>query len=408
MMPKAARLAPFILAAAAAIPGISIHLAGIHLQPHVQAIVSGAAIMGAAFILLWASEAAQRDVSQALALAVIALIAVLPEYAVDAYFTWQAGKYPESDYAHYAIANMTGANRLLIGLGWAVIVLIAYIRSRKAVTVQPERRSEILFLALATIYAMVVVLKGSLTLIDSVIFLGLYAWYVRIASGHPCDHCVIEGPAQVVADLPKVRRRIWVALLFIFSAGAILANAERFSEGLVDTGKMLHINEFLLVQWLAPIASEMPEFVVAVMFTLRNQANLALGSLISSKLNQWTLLVGMIPIVYAISAGNVTSHIPLGSFQMGEIYLTAAQSVFAVVMVASLRLSPANAILLFVLFVGQLVSPEVAQLMPNKSFFGLHSENMHRVFTWAYLILSVVYFLRAPKNILDLRLGLRK
>ena len=43
----------------------------------------GLAVVGAAFLLAWAAEVLQLDVSQGLALAVLALIAVLPEYAVD-------------------------------------------------------------------------------------------------------------------------------------------------------------------------------------------------------------------------------------------------------------------------------------------------------------------------------------
>ena len=67
-------------------------------------------------MLSWAAEVAQLDIPQALALALLALIAVLPEYAVDMYFAWMAGKNPS--YTAFATANMTGANRLLIGVGW--------------------------------------------------------------------------------------------------------------------------------------------------------------------------------------------------------------------------------------------------------------------------------------------------
>ena len=80
----------------------------------------GLAVVGAAFVLTWASEAAERDLSQSLALAFLALVAVLPEYAVDMYFAWTAGHRPE--YAAYAAANMTGGNRLLVGLGWGTVV----------------------------------------------------------------------------------------------------------------------------------------------------------------------------------------------------------------------------------------------------------------------------------------------
>jgi len=51
----------------------------------------GLGIFGAAFLLSWAAELAQLYISQNLALALLALIAVLPEYAVDMYFAWMAG-----------------------------------------------------------------------------------------------------------------------------------------------------------------------------------------------------------------------------------------------------------------------------------------------------------------------------
>ena len=99
------------------------------LSPTVVALLTGVAILGAAFILSWAAEAFQMDVSQALALALLSLIAVLPEYAVDVVFAWRAASDPTQ--APYAVANMTGANRLLIGIGWSFVVILAWWRSRR-------------------------------------------------------------------------------------------------------------------------------------------------------------------------------------------------------------------------------------------------------------------------------------
>jgi cation:H+ antiporter len=128
-----------LMALLVALPGIVLRLAGIHWPPAAMALVSGVAILGASFLLLWACDAAQADISQSLALAVVALVAVLPEYAVDMYFTWEAGKHPEGDYAHYAVANMTGANRLLIGVAWGLIVLIYWLRFGRTVRLEHER-----------------------------------------------------------------------------------------------------------------------------------------------------------------------------------------------------------------------------------------------------------------------------
>src|SRR5215813_12262428 len=116
-------------AAAAALPlqWLIIHFSGVHLAPHWEALSSGLSIFGAALLLSWAAELAQLDVPQALALAFLALIAVLPEYAVDIYFAWQAGKNPV--YTAYATANMTGSNRLLIGVGWATVIIAFWLKS---------------------------------------------------------------------------------------------------------------------------------------------------------------------------------------------------------------------------------------------------------------------------------------
>src|SRR5829696_7619181 len=123
-----AQMWPVIGAAALAAPWLFIVALGGHPAPTVVALLTGAAILGAAFLLSWAAEILQMDVSQALALALLALIAVLPEYAVDAVFAYQAGLDPVVAQQGYAVANMTGANRLLIGIGWSAVVLVAWLK----------------------------------------------------------------------------------------------------------------------------------------------------------------------------------------------------------------------------------------------------------------------------------------
>jgi len=162
-------------------------------------------------------------------------------------------------------------------------------------------------------------------------------------------------------------------------------------EGLITTGTLYHINKFLLVQWLAPIASEAPEFTVAIMFSLRKQAGMALGSLLSSNLNQWTLLVGMIPWVYALSHHSWSQPIPMNADQMNEILLTAAQSLLGIVMLSALRLSFGQVLLLFALFLGQLILPEFGRLHPQWLPFGLRVEQIHPFFSYTYFIAALTF-----------------
>jgi cation:H+ antiporter len=404
---KIRRMLPLFIAIAATIPGVGAHLLGIEMSPPLTAMLSGVAILGASFMLLWACDAAQADVSQTLALAVVALVAVLPEYAVDMYFTWQAGKDPTGPYSHYAVANMTGANRLIIGVAWGVIVLVFWMKwRRQVIRLEAERKMELFFLALATIYAFLIPFKGTLAWYDAVVFLGIYAMYVVAAARRPAEPEHIEGFAELLVNLPKVQRRTAVGAMFLVAAGVILANAEAFSEGLVQTGKLWGINEFLLVQWLAPIASEAPEFTVAIIFAWRGQASASLGSLLSSRLNQWTLLVGMIPIVFAISHGSLEHPMPMDHFQMNEIFLTAAQSLLAIVMLAWMRLSLGGAVLLFILFAGQLILPGVVDRYPNIAF-GLGSGDVHPLFSAFYLVAALALFLMRPTTLWELRNGYR-
>ena len=104
------------------------------------------------------------------------------------------------------------------------------------------------------------------------------------------------------------------------------------------------------MQWVAPLASEAPELIVAGLFAWRLNTSAGLGTLLSSKVNQWTLLVGSLPIVFAISAGHLTG-LPLDSLQREELFLTAAQSVFAIAVLANRSMSVREAWLLFGLFI---------------------------------------------------------
>lgn len=385
-------------------PGIILRFSGYHVAPPVEAMVAGFSILSAAFLLSWASDAAQADINRSLSLAVVALIAVLPEYAVDMYFTWQAGRNPESGYSVYAVANMTGANRLLIGIGWSVICFVAWFKKIRPVLLEPNQRTEVLFLGLATAYAFAIPAKGTLAWYDGLVLIAIYVWYMYFASQKPHEELEEGGPAELLMHLPPAKRRLATLSLFLVAGSAIFACAEPFCEGLVATGKILKINEFFLIQWLAPVASETPEFLVSLVFASRGRPEIALALLLSSKLNQWTLLVGMIPWVYAIAHGSLNPPIPLNALQLHEILLTAAQSLLGVVILANLRFTLGEAILLFTLFTAQFFSPLFAT-EHGRWLFGLPAELVHPFFSAVYLFIAGAMILHEPGNIFRLRWG---
>ncbi len=371
----------------AGIPGILLRLLGIHLEPTIAAVAFGFAVVGAAFLLSWGAEVAQRDISQALALTILALIAVLPEYAVDAYLAWRAASDPEH-YGPLALANMTGANRLLIGVAWPLVVFLYCWRSRKTgkpineITIGKEQGVEVAYLALATLYSFIIPIKGTLSLVDLAVLLTIFGLYVRrVLKAEHNEEPDLIGPAKMLGDLPTKARRWTVVALFVVAAGVIFLVAEPFAESLIEAGVALGLPERTLVQWLAPLASEAPEFIITGMFAWRLLGTASLGTLVSSKVNQWTLLVSTIPLVFNIATWRlgkpVPAVLPLDAFQREDLLLTSAQSLFAVALLLDLRLSWQNGVALLSLFLFQAFLPDT-----------------HRWVTIIYLVLAAFFLVR--------------
>ena len=340
------------------LPWLVTYLAGAEeLGAGMRALLSGVAILGSAFLLSWATELAEQDVPQSLALLVLALVSVLPEYAVDLHFAVRAAE--DVRYAGYAAANMTGANRLLIGLGWASVVLLACFRNRSTeLPLAEHRRLEMRFLLLATLYSFLIPLNGEIGLGDAAVLLFLFGWYAAAASKGHSEEVELVGPAAWLDERLETRgRRLTILLLLAYAGYAIWVSAEPFAEGLVELGLETGIDEFLLVQWVAPLASESPEFLVAMLFAWRLRGSVGIGALLSSKVNQWTLLVGALPIAYALASG-ATAGLPLDRRQSEELFLTSAQSILATLLVSNLAFSRIEAILLAALFAVQLVFPD--------------------------------------------------
>jgi cation:H+ antiporter len=359
-------LTPIVLALLATIPGVMLRASGAELEPALAAVLFGIGVVGAAFLLAWAAEALQVDVSQGLALALLALIAVLPEYVVDFVFTWKAGDDPRQ-YAPLALANMTGGNRLLIGVGWSLVVLLAAWKIRRTarqegfdgevdteIRLDRAHSIEIAFLIVATVYSLTLPLKRTLSPVDAVVLITLFVLYLVRITRAPSEDPDLVGPARVIGELPTRRRRIVTTVTLVFAAAVIFACAEPFADSLVHTGQRFGISTFVLVQWLAPLASESPELVVAAVFAWRLNTNAALGALVSSKVNQWTLLVGSLPLVFAISSGGFHG-LPLDTLQREELFLTAAQSAFAIAILANRSISVREASWLLGLFFSQFV-----------------------------------------------------
>lgn len=390
---------PVSIAVLAIAPAMVLRVVGESESAPVNAALFGMAILAAGFLLSWGAEAAEKYIAAGFIIAIVALITVLPEYAVDFYYAYRAGQDPSSGYVAYAAANMTGANRLLIGLAWPLMVWLHWWRSKeKGITLDRENSVEFVFLAAASAYAFVIVFKNTISIIDfgvlATIF-GLYLWRTSKGVNEEVEEGDEPGPGAIIAHLPPGSRWTAMGLMSVVAAVVILLSAEPFAESLVSSGRVLGLDEFLLIQWLAPLASEAPAVVIAVLFVLDGRARAGLAAMISDKINQWTLLVGMLPIAMSVGAGQLMA-LPLDARQHEEFLLTAAQSLFALTLLMRRRLSVWSAIMLTVMFFGQLFLA---------FFFRSDLEREIAVLTkvaYVYLAMAAVVFVANAKRLPEL------
>lgn len=330
-------------------------------SPYAHSLFGGLAIISSGYILSIAVEAAQKDVPRSFATVVLALIAVLPEYAVDIYLAYTGAKDPA--FIHYATANMTGANRMLLGLFWPIVVFVSIYFARGSGTIQRKFvilgkgfRLELFFLLLASVYSFKIPLMGRIDLFDSIFLISLFFLYAYVSAKSEEREEEFEGIVERITKMKKHMRIPTVILLFLIAGVYIFLSVKPFTHGLIETGKLLGISEFFLIQWLAPIASESPELVAAIILAMKGKSTVAMGALVSSKVNQWTLLVGALPLAYSFGLMRFSS-MPLDDLQREEVFLTAAQSLFGTVVIADLKFSRLEAFLLFSLFMIQFVIP---------------------------------------------------
>jgi len=123
------------------------------------------------------------------------------------------------------------------------------------------------------------------------------------------------------------------------------------------------VSQFVLVQWVAPFLSEFPEKVSAFYWARRvTHAPLALMNMVSSNINQWTVLAAMIPLVYGYSTlrhHGMWMDFHFDQAQRLEILLTLLQSGLGLMVLANMEFDARDAGVLFVLWLAQFLRPSL-------------------------------------------------
>lgn len=354
------------------------------------------AILGAAILIAWAAESAQFYIAQGFALAILAWLQTLPEFAVEAVLAWK-------QQVPLLLAGLTGALRLLTGLGWPMIYFTAAFFHRRrygkpmgSIKLHDEHCVEVVGLLAPLLYMFIVWYKSTLDLIDAAALILIYALYLVVLSKMPPQDA--EGiedldrvPKAIVTARPAIRN---LSIIGLFAGGGALIyfTAEPFLGSLLAVSAMIGVPSFVFVQWVAPFVSEFPEKVSAFYWARTvDRAPMALMNMVSSNINQWTLLAAMLPILFSISRG-APSGIPFDSQQELELLMTIGQSLVAMIFLINMEMMWWEAGTLFSLwFIQFLASP----VHPGEEWWRMLASHTHEWVTWIYFIWFGVEALRA-------------
>jgi cation:H+ antiporter len=319
---------------------------------------AGPGILIASLMIAWGAEATQFFLAQGIALAVLALLQTLPEFAVEAVLAWHRE-------VPYLFASLTGALMLLTGLGWPMIYFsaaTAYRREHKQpmrlIRLEREQAVQIVSLFAGIAYQIAVWWKGSLNIFDGIVLIAIYAAYLWIMRRLPPQESEtldeISGVPKMIVRAAKPLRVAAILGLFLVGGAAVFLVADPFLAGLFGLSVLLGISKFQFIQWIAPLVSEAPEGISAFYWARdHRRASIALMNLVSSNINQWTLLAALLPVVLSMSMGHIAA-IPLDATQSRDLLLTLAQSLLGAMFLLNMELAWWEALGLFVLFLVQL------------------------------------------------------
>jgi cation:H+ antiporter len=343
-------------AAAFTIPGVLVRFTGGATPYPLQVVAYGAAVVAAAFMLAWATEAAQVDIGHGVVIALVAFVAILPEYIVEIHYAF-------SGHAEYVTANLTGASRLLLGFAVALPAMIGLLRGRWGVapigrmSLASPHRLELAILALASLWSLRGISRGQLTALDAVVLISLYVLYLRRVMTIGGDAPPPIGVAAQIEGLPKRERKRWVRGLMLYAASVILLTAVPFGDAVLATGGLVGIKPYLMLQWIVPIATEAPELVVAFVLLTHGRGGQSLAVLLAGAVSQYTLALGTVPLAYQLGLGG--GPLPLPGRERIELFLTVGVALYAVASLIMLRLSRGDSAVMLVLFTAQFLLPSI-------------------------------------------------
>jgi cation:H+ antiporter len=335
------------LAIAAMVPAVLSGAGLVTASTTAETAFSAIAVASAAYLLWRATSPLMSSASRSAVLVVLTLAAVLPEYVVDIHFAWSGAGSIGTEGAPYALSGATGANSILIGLAWPLLAIMSLRRGGRGAVLEPGRRISLWILLLASLYGFTIFLKDFLSLFDTAFLALLFGAYLWMAIKRS------EPPSSVEAHASEGGRGaaaafVWLAVV----AGATVVLAAYFAGSVIESLQPYRQDRFEEAQWIVSLATKGPLIVIIVVQAWRNRAGPVMSVLLTAQIAHLTVVPGSVPVAFFVRGmiDGAAASLPLEGIQGSELLITAAQTLFLVVMAARMAVSIRGAALLLGMF----------------------------------------------------------
>jgi len=353
-----------------------------------KGIIISSIIIFAAVLIGYGAEVLELVLPSGVAIAIVALLQISPEFFVEWATVKRAAFDPE--FLHNAMANLYGANKLLVGFGPPLVFFVYFFfspnKKENYIKFHQIKSYSIFVMIFALAYNVVIYAKNSLMWYDSIALILIYFASVIFIGKMEIRYQKLKPEAEegpeieqgavarlihkfVTAGEKVIAYRAYiVSFLLLAIGGALLVGfAEEFLECLLHAAVAAGISTFIFIGYVAPFMSEFPEKTVAIGYAMKGHEDTAMINFLSSILAQLTLLTAMVPLAYSYYKGTPTG-IVFDKVQSQELLLVIAMVLFSLMLFLDLKFTIRETVLALGLFIWQFAFPESRETVTKVYF----------------------------------------
>ena len=199
-----------------------------------------------------------------------------------------------------SLGNVVGSNIANIAL---ILGIAVFIRS---ITWAPSvAKTHAPFMVVATLLCMLMMLDGSLSLVDGALLLaGLVAYVVlciRESRAEP------EPGGEIVQLLspPPDKGMGYFSLLIAAGLSLLVLGAHLLVESAVDIARLAGVSEAFIGLTIVAVGTSLPELTTSVVAALRNEGDIAIGNVVGSNTFNILFILGITAAIESLQMGGV-------------------------------------------------------------------------------------------------------